>query len=443
MNTPDVFKSTTDFIRNSATLKMLTIGFLVLLLLIPASMTESLVREREYRKTTVVEEINQKWGYSQTITGPFFTIPYKSFYNDERGNVKYNVYYLHILPREVNITGELLPQVRYRGIYEAVLYTAKLRIDGRFAIPRLSTENIDKDNVLWDKVTFSLGITDMRGIQENIEIHFNGEKYQATPGLLTPDIASSGIKSLVELTPNISEHDFSFELILNGSEQISFTPVGENTSVRLTSSWQSPSFNGSFLPVSREISKNGFSAEWKVLHLNRNYPQYWRGGQFHVSESSFGLRLLIVADIYQKTMRVSKYAIIFMVFTFSAFFFSEIINRKRVHPIQYMLIGLTIILFYVLLLSISEHISFGIAYLISASLITLIITGYSKGILKNPRFTLTVFCILVILYGYLYVVLQLEDYALLMGSIGLLIVLSTIMFITRKIDWYSLSKTQE
>jgi len=161
-----------------------------------------------------------------------------------------------------------------------------------------------------------------------------------------------------------------------------------------------------------------------------------------MSDSSFGLKLLITANIYQKSIRVSKYALMFIIFTFSAFFFSEIISKKRVHPIQYILIGLAIILFYVLLLSISEHLNFDFAYILSALVTTTIITSYSKSILKNNRFTLTVCGILIILYSYLYIVLQLEDYALIMGSIGLLIVLSAVMYITRKIDWYSLGKDQ-
>ena len=178
------------------------------------------------------------------------------------------------------------------------------------------------------------------------------------------------------------------------------------------------------------------------MHLNRNFPQIWEGNQYKLEGSSFGLKLLITADIYQKSIRISKYAIMFIIFTFSAFFFSEIINKKRVHPIQYLLIGLAVILFYVLLLSISEYINFNYAYMFSAIAITLLITGYSKGIIKNLHFTLTVFVILSVLYSYLYIVLQLEDYALIMGSTGLLSVLGIVMYITRKIDWYSIDNSQ-
>lgn len=440
MNTQDTFRKTGDFIRNSATLKVISIGILVLVLLIPLSMISSLMRERRSRRDSVVAEINQKWGNCQTITGPFFTIPYKSFYKDKDDKLKYDIRHLHILPEHLNISGQIDPQIRYRSLYEAVLYNTHLTISGNFTLSILDQCNIEPENILWDKAVFSVGISDMKGIQENIVITFNEKTYKANPGLATTDVASSGVQCAVVLDPRQEVSPFSLKLNLNGSEQIHFIPAGETTRVDLTSSWPSPSFNGSFLPVTRDISDKGFSARWNVLHLNRNFPQIWKGNQYHIGQSSFGLNLIITADIYQKSIRISKYALMFIVFTFSAFFLSEIINRQRVHPIQYLLIGLAILLFYVLLLSVSEYINFDIAYIVSAMAVTAIITGYSQGILKNTYFTFTVLGILVILYAYLYIVLQLEDYALLMGSIGLFMVLATVMYITRKINWYSLNK---
>jgi inner membrane protein len=283
----------------------------------------------------------------------------------------------------------------------------------------------------------------MRGIKENTQIVFGEKSYPVSPGLKTTNISSSGVSSSIPLPPTGKEIPFSFKLNLNGSEQINFTPVAKETNIHMTSSWASPSFNGAFLPTEREITDKGFHATWKVLHLNRNFPQYWQGDQYRVGDSNFGLKLLITADIYQKSTRISKYALMFIIFTFAAFFFSEIITRNKVHPIQYLLIGLAVILFYILLLSISEQLNFDYAYLLSSIIITCVITGYSKGILKNNYFTTTVFSLLTILYLYLYIVLQLEDYALIMGATGLLIVLITVMYITRKVDWYSLENDQQ
>lgn len=440
MNTQNPLKKTGDFIRTSATLKVFSIGLLVLLLLIPTHMVSSLMRERESRRDSVVSEISEKWGSQQTITGPFFTVPYKSFYRDEKDVEKVAIHYLHFLPEHLSITGEIDPQIRYRSIYEAVLYNTRLNISGDFSIPLLNQSDIDPNNVLWEKAVFSVGVSDMRGIKDSIVIKYHDKEYKAGPGLKTADIAAAGVQAAIPLSGVGESNHFSLQLNLNGSERLHFIPVGEKTEVEVKSTWPSPSFNGAFLPTTRDISDRGFSASWDVLSLNRNFPQFWTGGGYKVDDASFGLSLIITADIYQKSIRISKYALMFIVFTFAAFFFSEILNKKRVHPIQYLLIGLAVILFYVLLLAISEHLNFDFSYAISAGAITAIITGYSQGILKNRYFTLTVFCILAVLYAYLYIVLQLEDYALIMGSIGLFIVLATVMYITRKIDWYALDK---
>lgn len=431
-------KKTTEFFRNSATLKMVSIGILLLVLLIPTSMISSLLHERESRRDYVVAEINQKWGNSQTLTGPFVTVPYKVFYEDEDNTILFNTRYFHVLPDQLKVNGKLDTQVRYRGIYEAVLYNSRLAIEGSFSAPAVEQLNVDPQNIMWDKATFSLGISDMRGIQEAIEVNYDGQRTAVDPGLVTTDIATSGVSCPIAFNPSSGENNFSLNLNLNGSDEIEFIPVAEQTQVAIESSWPSPSFMGAFLPATRTVDASGFSAKWNVLHLNRNFPQLWLGQQYRVDDAAFGLKLLITADVYQKSTRVAKYAVMFIVFTFSAFFFSEIINKRRVHPMQYLLIGLAIILFYVLQLSLCEHIDFDYAYGLSALVVTLLITGYSHGIIKNRSFTFTVLGILSILYSYLYIVLQLEDYALIMGSVGLLTVLGVVMYITRKIDWYAI-----
>jgi len=438
INPQETMKKTSSYIRSSATVKIFSMGILVLVLLIPASMIKSLINERESRKNTVVNEISNKWGTSQKITGPFITIPYKNFYKDNNDKTKYSINYLHILPEELNISGTITPEIRYRSLYEAVLYNVILDFNGLLKIPQLSQLNIEDENIFWDKAFFSIGITDLRGIQEKIDVKFNGSVYDCNPGLTTTDLASSGVGTLIRSLRTERSNDFSFKLKLNGSEQLDFIPVGETNTVKLYSSWPSPSFNGAFLPASREVKKSGFSARWKVLHLNRNFPQYWIGNQYKIEQSAFGLKLILTADVYQKATRISKYSIMFIIFTFSAFFFSEIINKRKVHPIQYILIGLTILLFYTLLISLSEYIKFNYAYMASAASITIAITGYTYGIINNIRFAYTVAGILAILYSYLFIVLQLEDYALIMGSIGLFIILSSVMYITRKIDWYAI-----
>ncbi len=438
MDNQDAVNKTSNYIKRSITLKIVAVGILILLLLIPVAMIQNLIRERQYRRDSVVNEISQKWGARQTITGPFLTVPFKTFFKDKDGKTQFNLNYLHILPETVEVIGEIKPEVRYRSLFEAVLYNSKLQFSGNFKLPLMSQLNIDQRNILWDKAYLSLGITDMRGIQDKIVMNFNGSAYNADPGLKTTDLANAGVGTLIRpLTPS-GPNRFSFALNLNGSEQISFIPLGESNTVKINSSWPSPSFNGAFLPTTREVRKDGFSANWKVLHLNRNYPQFWEGAQYKVEPSAFGLQLILTADIYQKSTRLAKYSIMFLVFTFAAFFFSEIINKRKVHPIQYILIGMAILLFYTLVLSLSEHMHFNYAYLLSATAVTLMISGYAKAIVSNSRFALTILGMLAVLYSYLYIVLQLEDYALIMGSIGLLIILAVVMYMSRMINWYEI-----
>ena len=442
MNPGETLQKTGAFIRQSATFKMMTIGFLVLILLIPTAMISSLMKERQARRNQVVAEISSKWGNAQTITGPYLTIPYTETVLDAQKRERIRTRYLHILPDRLQVSGKVDTEVRYRSIYEAILYTARLDLSGVFTMPNLTQSEINPDHLLWDKALFSLGISDMRGIREAVQITWQGKSHAAGPGLKTTDIAPAGLHTPVDMAQVRRQRDeaipFSLHLVLNGSDELHWIPMGRETRVRLASSWPSPSFNGSFLPEKRTIARDGFSASWRVLHLNRNFPQFWLGSRYKTGESAFGVRFVLPADIYQKSIRISKYAVMFIVFTFAAFFFSEILNRQRIHPIQYLLVGLAVILFYVLHLALSEWIGFDRAYLSAACAITLLVTGYCQGIIRKTRFSLTVAGILIVLYGYLYIVLQLEDYALLMGSIGLFAVLATVMFITRKVDWYNL-----
>ena len=401
-------------------------------------MIQNLIKERQSRRDSAVTEINQKWGGAQTITGPFITVPYRTYFKDADGGTRFNLDYLHMLPEKLDISGEITPEVRRRSLFEAVLYNAKLKYTGNFKWPDRTRLNIDPENVLWDKAVLSLGMTDMRGIQEKIVFTIDQSVTDANPGLKTTDLAESGVSAPMATLKPDETIDFSFQLNLNGSEQISFIPVAESNAVRIHSTWPSPSFNGAFLPVTHELGKDGFTAHWDILHLNRSYPQFWEGARHKVAPSAFGVKLIRTADIYQKSMRLAKYSILFLIFTFAAFFFSEITGKRKIHPLQYILVGLAILIFYTLVLSLSEYVHFNLAYILSAASVIFIITGYARAILSNSRFAWWIAGILTLLYGYLFIVLQLEDYALIMGSVGLFAILAIVMYMTRKINWYEI-----
>jgi inner membrane protein len=229
-------------------------------------------------------------------------------------------------------------------------------------------------------------------------------------------------------------------LDLQGSENISFVPIGSTTNVTLSSGWTSPSFNGSFLPKQRDITDAGFTSNWQVLELNRSFPQYWIDESYdsQIAESAFGTNLLLPLDDYQKSMRSAKYAIMTIGLTFLIFFMIEILNKRKIHPFQYILVGLSLSIFYVLLVSLSEHVSFNLSYLISTLAVVGMITAYSLSIFQKRSQTVLLSTVMTGLYGFMFVTLQLADYALLLGSIGLLVIIGLTMYFTRNINWYGM-----
>lgn len=425
--------------RNSVSLKIIIIALLTLVLLIPKSMISGLISERALRKAEVINELSDKWGGNQLVSGPVITVPYKKIHEDRDGKLRYSLEVMNFLPDRLAIKGKINPEIRYRSIYRAVMYNSALELEGEFPVPDFAGTGIDPQNIIWSGAAVSLGISDMKGIKDSISARIKNSEIVLNPGVESLDVLNSGVSSKINIDGNEKTIPFSFKISLNGSQSLDFMPIGKTTSVSLESSWPSPSFTGAFLPEKRTITDKGFSAAWKVLHLNRNYPQKWSGKIYKIDDSAFGLNLIITADVYQKSERTVKYSLMFVVMTFSVFFFAEILMARRVHPVQYLMIGFGLTMFYILLTALAEHIGFEVSYLVSAMAIIFLITGYSKAIMGGRAFALSVFSALAVLYSYLYVVLQLEDYALIMGSLGLFAVLGVSMYLTRNIDWYSLN----
>jgi inner membrane protein len=437
------FEKLNEKISNSVSIKLASIGFLILILLIPGSMIQSLIYERESTREATIQEISAKWGNEQTVVGPVLNIPFKRSFLDANGKANIVKDYVHILPDKLNIEGALNPEKRYRGIYEVVVYNSNLNFSGEFPKVTPASLNMSDAEILWKEAFVSIGIPDMRGIKENIFVTWNGKKSTANPGIDTKNISASGVSCVVDIAEdetNAGPYKFAFEINLNGSRNLNFVPLGKETKVAINSNWNNPSFDGAFLPESRTVSESGFTASWKILHLNRNFPQQWIGVTHNIYESSFGVNLLLPVDQYQKSMRSAKYAIMFISLTFLIFFFVEILNKKRIHPFQYILVGLALTLFYTLLVSFSEHINFNWAYLISCVGIIGMITFYAASIFKDKLLTIILSLVLVVLYGFMFITLQLQDYALLIGSIGLFAVLATVMYLSRNINWYNINK---
>ncbi len=415
-----------------------------LLLLIPTVMIKSLIYEREMTQKEAISEVGSKWGGEQTLSGPYISVPYHKYIKQftKKDSVEKMVLvkeYIHFLPSELKISGNISPERRNRGIYEIVVYNSNLTFSGIYNNIRFSDLDIPLKDIQFDKAIITLGISDLRGIERLVDLNWNQDNYSFNPGTVTNDILESGINAPVNIaSDDSSSYKFSFNLDLKGSQLLYFIPVGEVTDVKMTSTWSNPSFNGAFLPDSRKISDSGFVANWNILHLNRNYPQKWLGSASNPADSAFGIDLLLPVDNYQKSMRSIKYAILFIVFTFLVFFFVEVLNKVFIHPVQYILVGIALVVFYTLLLSVSEYLNFNYAFIISALATLALIAGYVKAILKSNLLTILIAGILLVLYTFIFVIIQLQDYALLIGSIGVFIILGLTMYFSRKIDWYNI-----
>ena len=452
-----LLENVSNWVKNSVTLKLMTITILMLLLLIPTSMIKSIIHERELLSEVTNAEVSSKWAENQQINGPILTIPILYEYEEEIDEKKkktqavQQTYYYHILPEVLNISGEVTPERLKRGIYEVVVYQSQLGISGKFKMNHANlNQKIKQANlkeIKYDQAFLTIGISDLRGIQDQIAAKWNDKHLKVEPGSLISNMIPSGVT--IEL-PNLidmidSTVGFDFILALQGSKNMSFVPLGNITEVALKSNWDSPSFNGNFLPDNRDITESGFTADWKILQLNRNLPQTWLGTNYseNMNNAAFGVELISPIDDYQKSIRSAKYAVMTIALTFLIFFLVEILNKRRIHPFQYTLVGLGLCLFYILLVSISEHSNFNFAYGISTLGIITMISLYSISVFKAGRLSMLLVVTLIGIYGFLFVTLQIADYALLMGSVGLTVILALTMYFTRNINWYKLNATDQ
>lgn len=436
--------------------KGMIIAVLALLLLIPTYYVQNLVKEREGRQKEAVTEVSSKWASRQTITGPIVVLPYWN-YGSETDKLKVPLkQYAYFLPDNLNVNSEVTPVKKHRGIYSVMLYSSETAIDGTFKEISPSALNINDSNIIWNEVFVKIHISDSRGLTNELSI-----KWKDTTLLLTPQSGddNENIPSLSAVLTATSLNDlkdisFSTRIGLKGSEKILFTPIGKLTTVNLKSTWSDPSFTGGRLPDTSNIGKNGFTATWRSLSHNRFFPQQWKGSQYLIGDIipleigaagdtgtrvlsgySFGADLFVPVNGYQKTMRSVKYAILCILLTFTAFFLIETVNKKSVHPLNYALIGFALILFYTLLLSFSEYIGFNTAYAIAALATVGLIAWFVRGLLDSMRLSLLLSFVLVLTYSYVFTILQLQDYALLLGSVGLFIALAIVMRFSRKIKW--------
>ena len=436
-----------NWFKTSITAKMLVVGALIVVLLIPLLFVQNLIEERKFRQQDVITETNDKWGNAITLSGPILKIPYKTYQEQRVYNKKNEDYDVttkeviktaYFLPEQLDITSTVDSKPLNRGIYESVVFTTNIKSKGQFPKVDFSGKDIKDSDILWDKATIFLQTSNLKGIKNTIEVNLGGKTLAMTPVFGNGNLNTITSTVIEDYKDSASKSmAFAFEMTVNGSKSLEFIPIGKETSVSMTSNWHSPSFFGRFLPddETKTVSKDGFTATWKVLQINRQFEQVFYENFPNLSDFAFGTELIIPVDEYQKSERSAKYGFMVIGLTFLVFLLIQLVSKIYIHPFQYLMIGLALVMFYTLLISISEHSSFLKAYLIAAIAVLGLIGLYSRSILKGIKFPALILASLSALYGFIYVIIQLENYALLVGSIGLFVILGIIMFASRKIDW--------
>ncbi len=411
-------------------LKLLLIAGMCVAFLIPQALIQNLVSERQGTERSAENEVFEKWGGSQTLTGPFVEVTYSWNASTERHT-------MILLPETLEMKGDVSTKALKRGIYDFTTYETELDLKGQFKLPKDFDKNQHNKTWHFEDARVIVDITNLRGLRDNVTFNLDGTKYD----MEACGEYWSGLSCPIDLSCLLEGKtlDFAVTIPFKGSGNLMLAPLGQTTVANLNSDCTTPSFNGYYLPDERQVNDNGFQASWKVLAINRDYPQFFsRNSDNHrqLSSSTFGVNLKVPVEQYQQTDRAIKYAFLIILLTFAAVFFVEMRKSTPIHPVQYLLIGIALIIFYTLLLSFSEHINFGLSYLIASVMTIGMIVVFMASIAKDRKTALGIGLLLAVLYAFVFVLLQLESYALLVGSVGLFIILGIAMFATQKIDWY-------
>jgi inner membrane protein len=436
-----------ETISQSLVTRFTLVALLSVLMSIPLNMVDDIVRERSRLYNSVINNISNTWGKQQRLSGPSLLIPYtekfitESILTDKDGNERkvnktsYKQRTAIVLPETVNIDSKMQGHERTRGIYKSLVYSADLSIKGHFNRPDIEGISSYIDKIHWDKAWVVLGISDTRAINKVSALQWADQTLDFEPGTRIVALIDQGFHAPLDLNENLQRFDYSLDLNLNGSGGFYFEPFAKTTNVNLSSDWPHPSFQGSVLPGKREITDSGFEAHWSIPHLARNYPQLWviEEQKFDIHEFSAGVNLFEPVSLYSQITRTIKYGILFIALTYITFVIFELGIKRRLHFVQYGVIGLALTMFYLSLLSLAEHIDFSRAYIAAAGLISIMISLYAYSAVRSVSRAGLVFLLLAALYTILYSLLKLEDYALLVGTVLLLVILATVMYFTRHI----------
>jgi inner membrane protein len=434
-------------LRNPLFFKILMICLLALMLLIPLGMIQSKISERQMLQGQVQQDIARSASGPQTITGPYLVLRYrvierhtaKDSFGNEKVVTSSSRQEKVVMPRNLKIDGDADVETRSRGIYKARLFNLHSKLTGDFVVPQGYGDNSPLSDITPEAVYFVMKVSDSRGIRNAPLLTLNGTTHEFSPGVIGP-IAGNGINVPLPALDATQPHTFNFEfpLELQGMTTLAVAPSGNNTEMSLKSSWPHPSFGGSYLPLTRTVDNNGFSAQWLVTNLARNNTAQGDNGQGICAET-FSVDFIDPVNVYLMSERAVKYGVLFVVLVFTSFFMFEMLRSLRIHPMQYLLVGLAMAMFFLLIISLSEHMPFLASYVVSGASCAALIGIYLAGVLNNRKPGLAFAGGITLLYAVLYGVLQSEDNALLMGTLVMFAALAAVMVLTRRMDWYRLN----
>lgn len=441
-------------------LKTLVVLALTLLIAIPLSLIQSTISERMRFRDEAVRSIAADSVREQTVIGPLLVIPYTDEYEEEqlisetqkiRTVKRSESRRLVVFPNELRIKGSIDTDHRYRGIHKVLVYSGQHALSGDFVLPKRADIKQEKpgSKITMGQPFVAMSIEDVRGIRNIPGINWNGKQIEFQQGSNLAGF-TSGLHAPLDALDleNPVAVQFSFDLQLDGIERLHFSPVAKNNHVTLTSKWPHPQFSGRFLPSpkTRIVNAQGFSATWNISALATNAQQQLAGlghsatAAKDVHPDFFSVGFIEPINIYSQADRAIKYGLLFVALTFAAFFLFELLKQLPVHPVQYLLVGLALALFFLLLVSLSEHVPFLLAYLLASGACISLTGFYLTYVLRNWKRGFGFGAALTLLYAVLYGLLRSENNALVMGSILLFSVLSAIMIATRKVDWYQIGK---
>jgi|SRR6185503_17551311 len=430
--------------QDSILLKLGFITALVLLLLIPSAWIQSLINDRQDYQQQNAGEVASKWAGNQLIQGPVLALPYRKVITESNSAGKPVTHpvtkILYVLPQTLQFDADIKTENFDKSVYNTVVYTSKVTGQGSFNQTDLLGQEIDPSTVLYEKARLILSISDPKGLRDNPQVTIDGQRCNVEPAE-NENVPLNNAFKVTFTVPKDRSFTFAFVLSLKGSDQLNFFDIAKTTSVNVNSDWNHPDFNGRYLPDTRTKKDKGFTAAWQIMNYNRPFPQQWTDGDSlltnkkAITAASFGVRTTPAINEYRKITRTAKYSILIILLTFVSLFLTEMIRKQRIHVFNYSLIGAAMVVYYTLLLSFSEQIGYNLAYLVSSLATITLIAVFVASLLKNRGMAYLFAMILSIFYGFIFIIIQLEELSLLFGSVALFIIIAVLMYFSRKINW--------